>query len=52
LSDFVKTTSVVHYTAERLRQTGHKIMRMARAEDLEAHARAVQVRIDKYGSKE
>ena len=52
LSDFVKTTSVVHYTPERLRQTGQKIMCMARAEDLEAHARAVQVRLDKYGSKE
>ena len=52
LSDFVKTTSVVHYTPERLRQTGEKIMCMARAEDLEAHARAVQVRLDKYGSKE
>ena len=46
LSDFVKTTSVVHYTPERLRQTGEKIMCMARAEDLEAHARAVQVRLD------
>ncbi len=52
LSDFVKTTSVVHYTPDRLCQTGHKIIRMARAEDLEAHARAVQVRLDKYGSKE
>ncbi len=52
LSDFVKTTSVVHYTPDKLRQTGHKIIRMARAEDLEAHARAVQIRLDKYGSNE
>lgn len=52
LSDFVKTTSVVHYTPDKLRQTGAKIMCMARAEDLEAHARAVQIRLDKYGSQQ
>ena len=52
LGDFVKTTSLVHYTPDRLRQTGPKIMRMARAEELEAHARAVQVRLDQYGSGE
>ncbi len=46
LSDFVKTTSVVSYSAERLRQVGPDIMRIARAEGLEAHARAVQVRLD------
>ena len=46
LSDFVKTTSVVSYSAERLRQVGPDILRMARAEGLEAHARAVQVRLD------
>jgi histidinol dehydrogenase len=47
LSDFVKTTSVVSYSAERLRQVGPDIMTMARAEGLEAHARAVQVRLDR-----
>ena len=46
LSDFVTTTSVVSYSAERLRQVGPDIMRMARAEGLAAHARAVQVRLD------
>jgi len=50
LSDFVKTISVIHYTPSKLRQTGPKIMRLARAEDLEAHARAVQIRLDQYGS--
>ena len=38
--------SVVSYSMERLRQVGPDIMRMARAEGLEAHARAVQVRLD------
>jgi len=50
LADFVKTTSVVSYTAERLARTGGRIMALARAESMEAHARAVQVRLDDYGN--
>ena len=46
LDDFVKTTSVIKYSSQRLRQVGQKIVRLARAEGLEAHARAVQLRLE------
>ena len=46
VDDFIKATSVIHYTQKRLSDTGPKIMRIARAEDLEAHARAIQVRLE------
>lgn len=50
LADFVKTTSVISYTAERLAKVGDRIITLARAESMEAHARAVQVRLDDYGN--
>ena len=46
LADFVKTTSIVGYTDERLRKVGAQIIRMAEAEGLQAHAEAVRVRLD------
>lgn len=45
LADFVKTTSVVSYSRARLGRTGGRIALLARAEGLEAHARAVEVRL-------
>jgi histidinol dehydrogenase len=51
LSDFVKTTTVVSYSARRLNKTGPKIARMARAEGLEAHARAVEVRLEAWSER-
>ena len=47
LADFVKTTSIIAYTDERLAKAGEHIVRMARAEGLEAHARAVSIRHDR-----
>lgn len=47
LADFVKTTSIIAYTDERLQNTGEDIIRMARAEGLEAHAQAVSIRLDR-----
>lgn len=44
LADFVKTTSIIAYTEKRLQSTAEHIERMARAESLEAHARAVSIR--------
>ena len=45
VADFVKTTSVIHYTKERLiAGAAEHIVRMAQAEGLEAHARAVRIR--------
>ena len=44
LGDFVKTTSIVAYSDRRLRSVGGQIATLARAEGLEAHARAVEIR--------
>ena len=44
VGDFVKTTSVIAYTQMRLRETYATIAQLARAESLEAHARAVEIR--------
>ena len=53
LADFVKTTSVIAYTAARLERVGDKIVRLARAEGFEAHAEAVLVRLaDERGEHE
>ena len=50
VGDFVKTTSVIAYTETRLRNTQATIARLARAESLEAHARAVEVRCEEESS--
>ena len=42
--DFRKTTSILYYTRERLRQDGDDIIAFAKAEELDAHARAIEVR--------
>ncbi len=44
--DFVKRTSIVKYTRERLRETGPAIVAFARAEGLGAHARAITIRLE------
>lgn len=51
LADFVKTTSVVSYSKQRLQVAGPKIARLARAESLEAHARAVEVRLEAWSEE-
>ncbi len=50
VGDFVKTTSVIAYTETRLRATQATIARLARAESLEAHTRAVEVRCEEESS--
>jgi histidinol dehydrogenase len=44
LGDFVKTTSIVAYSDRRLQRVSGQIATLARAEGLEAHARAVEIR--------
>jgi histidinol dehydrogenase len=46
VQDFVKTSSVLSYSAARLRQQGPSIMRFAAEEDLHAHAAAIRVRLE------
>ncbi|MCL2078584.1 MAG: histidinol dehydrogenase [Oscillospiraceae bacterium] len=48
VDDFVKKSSYIHYCQEALENSGKAIMRYAREEGLEAHARAVQIRLDDY----
>ncbi len=45
VDDFVRSQSIIVYTAERLRKTGPRIMRFAEAEALPAHAQAIAVRL-------
>ena len=45
--DFVRTQSVLSYTEERLRETGDRIVTLAEAEDLQAHADAIRARLDR-----
>ena len=46
LADFVKSTSIVAYTRDRLQRVGERIVSLARAEGLEAHAGAVRMRLE------
>ncbi|MEW6749800.1 MAG: histidinol dehydrogenase [Candidatus Latescibacterota bacterium] len=45
VASFLKTSSIVGYTQRRLERTGARIALLARAEGLEAHARAVEIRL-------
>jgi len=48
--DFVKRTSVISFTGRAIEHLGPMAARIARAEDLEAHARSVECRLNKQGS--
>jgi histidinol dehydrogenase len=50
VDDFIKKSSVIHYSKEALFTNGEQIMTLARNEGLEAHARAIQVRLEKEGN--
>lgn len=49
VDDFVKKSSVIYYSKEAIMENGHSIMTLARAEGFEAHARAIQIRLEKEG---
>ena len=44
VEDFLKTISVVAYTQQRLQKTKDRILRLAQAEGLDAHAEAIKAR--------
>jgi histidinol dehydrogenase len=48
--DFTKRTSVISFTGQAVDHLGPMAARIARAEDLEAHARSVECRLNKQGS--
>jgi len=45
VSDFVRTQSIIQYSARRLAQTGSDIVQFAESESLQAHADAVRERL-------
>ena len=51
VDDFLKKSSLIYYSKEALLSSGEKIMTLARHEGLEGHARAVEIRLEKEGSK-
>ena len=46
VDDFTKKSSIISYSENALRANGEKIAALARLEGLEAHARAVEVRLE------
>jgi histidinol dehydrogenase len=46
VDDFLKKSSLIAYSRQDLLANGHKIVALARQEGLEAHARAIQIRLD------
>lgn len=48
VDDFLKKSSVISYSEEALKKHGDKIARYARLEGLEAHARAIDTRKERW----
>jgi histidinol dehydrogenase len=46
-NDFIKSTSIIEYSKEKLAESAEDIIRLAQAEGLDAHARSVQIRQEK-----
>ncbi|MBY9078975.1 histidinol dehydrogenase [Paenibacillus sp. HN-1] len=49
VDDFIKKSSLIYYSKEALLRDGGTIMELARREGLEAHARAVEIRLKNEG---
>jgi len=48
VDDFLKKTSIISFTRDALRTVAPDIIRLARAESLDAHARSVEQRLKKH----
>lgn len=46
VDDFTKKTSIISYSKEAIKQNGRQISALARLEGLEAHARAIDIRLE------
>ncbi|MBP3949985.1 histidinol dehydrogenase [Bacillus suaedae] len=46
VDDFTKKTSIISYSKEAIEQNGRQISALARLEGLEAHARAIDIRLE------
>ncbi|MCX7669795.1 MAG: histidinol dehydrogenase, partial [Anaerolineae bacterium] len=51
VDDFMKKSSLIYYSRDAILANGEKIITLARHEGLEAHARAVEIRLEKEGGK-
>ncbi len=51
VDDFVKKSSVIYYSKEALLRDAPQISALARFEGLQAHARAVEIRVEKEGGQ-
>ncbi|WP_280769497.1 histidinol dehydrogenase [Salipaludibacillus daqingensis] len=51
VEDFTKKSSIISYSKQAIEQNGEKIAAFARLEDLEAHARAVEIRLEADNGK-
>lgn len=51
VDDFVKKSSVIYYSKEALIRDATQISALARFEGLQAHARAVEIRVEKEGGQ-
>ncbi|KPV58129.1 histidinol dehydrogenase [Paenibacillus sp. A3] len=51
VDDFLKKSSVIYYSKEALLRDGEKIVTLARHEGLDAHARAIEIRLKKEGNQ-
>lgn len=49
VDDFIKKSSVISYSKEALLANGSKIVTLAKHEGLDAHARAISIRLEKEG---
>ncbi|WP_040951713.1 histidinol dehydrogenase [Gorillibacterium massiliense] len=49
VDDFIKKSSIIHYSKEALLANGEKIVTFAKREGLDAHARAISIRLEKEG---
>ncbi|MCA1055379.1 histidinol dehydrogenase [Rossellomorea aquimaris] len=49
VDEFMKKSSIISYSEKALKENGDKIAAFARLEGLEAHARAVEIRLNKKG---
>jgi len=45
-NDFIKSTSIIEYDKEKLAQSAEDIIRLAKTEGLDAHARSIQIRCE------
>lgn len=52
VDDFIKKSSIIHYSRQALLENGQKMTTLARQEGLDAHAEAIEIRLEKEGGNQ